>query len=264
VHKLIGENTIGDYVISSSGIGIPVTQVKDAQGKVTNMEHLAYVSTKTTDGTVSLLIVNRVEDDITISISIASSVKVSSQVTLAGGKYVSPSMTMSTKTSLDLSSVTIPAASVTILHLYTNASSTVSIASTSTVASVSTTSSSTTATTRSATTGNIVPTYEGCFEDPDNNRTINQHMTIFNDMTPAICLQHCGGFNLPVAAIYKATTCFCGAKNTLQQTPSDCWQHCPGDNQYICGGGDWRVSVYHAASVVYEGTGYGYVRVNQK
>ncbi len=122
VHKMVAEN-LGDDVIETIGQNLPTTPLSQLNPVMErDLENLSYVATKASNGQVALLIVNRMDYDITIPVDPGFSVNAASLHSLAGGTYEDPSintspMTMSVTSLTDLNQVTLPAASVNILLL---------------------------------------------------------------------------------------------------------------------------------------------------
>lgn len=115
VHKLVAEN-LGDQVIRADGTGIPTTAVEGLD--CGELENLSYVVTKCADGSIAMLVVNRVEAmDVTIAIDPGFPVRESKLITLSGRSYKDQHMERNEIPVHNLGKVTFPATSVSILKL---------------------------------------------------------------------------------------------------------------------------------------------------
>lgn len=115
VHKLAAE-FLGDHVISAEGAGIPTTPVQGLYGG--ELENLSYAATKCADGSIAMLVVNRVEaKDITIAIDLGMQIKEARLITLSGRSYRDQHMVRQETPVDDLDKVNFPGTSVSILKL---------------------------------------------------------------------------------------------------------------------------------------------------
>eukprot|EP01113_Clastostelium_recurvatum_P041478 TRINITY_DN6593_c1_g1_i6.p1 TRINITY_DN6593_c1_g1~~TRINITY_DN6593_c1_g1_i6.p1 ORF type:complete len:435 (+),score=71.31 TRINITY_DN6593_c1_g1_i6:592-1896(+) len=175
-HKLVAES-LRDLVVSINSSGLSTSSVKDQAGVTTVVESLSYVATiDANHAGVTLLIVNKFEQDQTASVSVlgSSSFLRASQNVLVGKQWSNTNMIQTSQPLSTLSNIVFPAASISIIDIvYQNQLTTTARATTTTTTTTTTSTGITTTTSSGSTTGKHDVTYLGCYLETDNNRSIN-------------------------------------------------------------------------------------------
>ncbi|KIO17666.1 hypothetical protein M407DRAFT_84757, partial [Tulasnella calospora MUT 4182] len=89
----------------------------------------------------------------------------------------------------------------------------------------------------------------GCYVD-QSARTLNGASKTDNSMTPTMCQTFCGGSGFTYAGVENKVECYCGNTLTVNTpaTSTDCQAACGGDPTSICGGTNWRMTLYKYTS----------------
>ena len=117
VHKLVAEN-MGEVVLPVTASDMPVTPMEGLDDGA--LFHLSYAATRCTDGSISMLVVNRVEQDVAdIEIDPGIPFQKAEITTLYGGCYRNQLMKVKKLECNELKKLNFPAASVSMIRILT-------------------------------------------------------------------------------------------------------------------------------------------------
>lgn len=92
-------------------------------------------------------------------------------------------------------------------------------------------------------------TYQGCFSDGVNGRTLPNQIILSKTNSPKTCLSLCASYGYMYAGMEYGEECYCGdasdvtAGGSQKVAESDCSMICPGDGTALCGNGN-RLTLY--------------------